>query len=294
MNINQLKGFVLTVQCGNLTKAAKKLFISQPAMTKLIQQLEEELNTELFARQGRAIKLNEAGELFYPYAYSIIDQWQRGIDTINQHKGNAAEPIKLYVQVASTFIPEIIKSIRNVLPHTPILLNQKTVTMPDIQEFDFIISSHPENDRNGNFVKVPLAHEDVFVGCSENQITSDTITLEEIAKLPIAMLGLHVPLREELEVYFKKHNFQIQYQYESDDPGTIRALIASGAGVGFIPSITWRKIGNKLHLARILPDTPERIIYLTYSVKKNSKRNKMIADIIQEIFKIESKRALKV
>ncbi|BDR58574.1 LysR family transcriptional regulator [Xylocopilactobacillus apicola] len=294
MNINQLKGFVLVVQNGNLTQAAKKLFVSQPAMTKLIHQLEEELETELFTRQGRAMKLNAAGKLFYPYANSIIEQWQKGMDALKQQKDNNIEPIKIYVQVASSLIPEIIKSIRTIFPNVPIQLNQRITAIPNAQEFDFIISNRPESNDDRGLTVIPLAREEIYVGGSSGQIHNQNITLAEIAKLPIVMLGLHTPLRSELDLYFENHHCHLKYQFESDDPATIRELLLSNAGIGFIPAISWRKVGEKLHLARIVPDAPGRTIYLTYSTASHTKRNQIIAKTLEKVFSHEAAQALKI
>ena len=284
MNINQLKGFVLIVQKGNLTQAAKKLFISQPAMTKLIHQLEDELETELFNRQGRVMRLNSAGKLFYPYANCIIEQWQNGIDALKTQNESRIDPIKLHAQVASSLIPEIIEAIRRIFPKTPIQLNQRITQISNIHEFDFIISNQPVTEDDQTFTSIPLFEEEIFVGGVNNYITKKEITIAEISKLPLISMGLHTPLRDDIDLYFKNLGYKLNYQFEADDPGTVKELLLNGFGIGFIPAISWQNLCQKLNLARIIPNTFTRTIYLNFSKSSNARRNTIIAKNLKQLF----------
>lgn len=68
----QLEYFVQVVEQNSFTKAAEKLFISQPALSKSIQSIERELDILLFKRDHRGLKLTEAGQIFYDYAVDIL------------------------------------------------------------------------------------------------------------------------------------------------------------------------------------------------------------------------------
>ena len=62
-SLNLYNIFIMVAQSGNLSEASKKLFISQPAVSKAIRQLENELDTTLFYRSSRGVKLTEEGDL---------------------------------------------------------------------------------------------------------------------------------------------------------------------------------------------------------------------------------------
>ena len=64
-NLSQYHIFYVTARCGNISKASRELFISQPAVSKAIQKLEQTLNTVLFRRGSRGVTLTEDGELLY-------------------------------------------------------------------------------------------------------------------------------------------------------------------------------------------------------------------------------------
>lgn len=74
MELRHLRYFVAVAEEGNLTRAAKKLFIAQPPLTRQIKQLEEEVGVELFIRKPRGLELTSGGEYFLEQARQILDK----------------------------------------------------------------------------------------------------------------------------------------------------------------------------------------------------------------------------
>ena len=73
MNLNQLKIFYLAAKKGSLSAAAESLCITQPAVTKGIQRLQEHYEIKLFNRFGKKMALTDAGEVLYGIAESIFE-----------------------------------------------------------------------------------------------------------------------------------------------------------------------------------------------------------------------------
>lgn len=76
--------FNCVAETGNISHAAKQLFISQPAVSKSIQVLEENLNVTLFIRSSRGVRLTEEGKLLYQYTKSAFDTLKRGEANLRQ------------------------------------------------------------------------------------------------------------------------------------------------------------------------------------------------------------------
>ena len=74
MTLKQLEYVVMAAQTGNMTKAADKLFLSQPSLTHAINELETELNIQIFHRRNKGITLTKEGEEFLGYARQILEQ----------------------------------------------------------------------------------------------------------------------------------------------------------------------------------------------------------------------------
>lgn len=76
MNFLQLKYFKTVAELEHITNAADQLYISQPALSKSIHLLEQEVGYPLFERAGTGIQLNENGRILYNYAISIYLPWK--------------------------------------------------------------------------------------------------------------------------------------------------------------------------------------------------------------------------
>ena len=72
MSLDQLKTFVAIAEEGTMTAAAQKLHLTQPPLSRQLASLEDELQTKLFARQARGMRLEPAGEAFLVHAKRIL------------------------------------------------------------------------------------------------------------------------------------------------------------------------------------------------------------------------------
>ena len=82
MNEFQLSCFLAVADCLNFARAAEQLHVTQPAVTQQIHSLEKELNTQLFKRTTRTVKLTEAGFLFLEDARHIVAPGQPGQEAV--------------------------------------------------------------------------------------------------------------------------------------------------------------------------------------------------------------------
>lgn len=104
MRKEQLRNFIEVVDCGSINKAAEKLYISQPNLSRSIHALEEEMGKDLLTRTNRGVTLTPTGQLLYYYARSILNQFQ----VLERLKNLSEEVIhrKLSVSVDSIFLKD--------------------------------------------------------------------------------------------------------------------------------------------------------------------------------------------
>ena len=74
MTLQQLKYAVTVAECRTISKAAEKVFISQPSLTAAIRQLEDEMNVKIFSRTNKGIAITKDGEIFLSYARQVLEQ----------------------------------------------------------------------------------------------------------------------------------------------------------------------------------------------------------------------------
>ncbi|MDY4003121.1 MAG: LysR family transcriptional regulator [Ligilactobacillus saerimneri] len=280
MNLTQIRYFLSVVENGSMTQAATSNFVSQSAVSKMIKQLENELGTPLFERTGRKIILNRQGKLFYSYASDSIRLLDRGIQTIQAGIAAKEEPFSLLFQVTSPLIPLIVKEVNHNLPNVRLTIAQHVHPTTDREQFDFIISDHIHPER----VNTPLFTEEIMLA---GYNLPQTVTVSDLQSFPLLSLNDSLELRRLLDDFFAQQNVKLNYQYETDDPATLRELALQGVGHCFFPIRSWQRYAAQLSLAHILPQPPMRTIYLN---QKKGRNDHVAREFVTELTRIFSQQ----
>lgn len=111
MNIKWLKTFIVTAQHENFRKASEILFLTQPAVSKHIQRLEDYLQCSLFSRKGKQVLLNAEGHRFLPIAQKILKEYEIGLHHFEAWQCGYTKQLSIAVapQIASSILPAILK-----------------------------------------------------------------------------------------------------------------------------------------------------------------------------------------
>ena len=113
MDIKQIRYFVTIVECGcNLSKAAKKLHISQPALSKMMKEFETKENALLLDRSAEGFTLTPAGERFFRYAQSVVKQYDEMMTQLREDATKLTGKIKIGVPplILSALFSEVLSS----------------------------------------------------------------------------------------------------------------------------------------------------------------------------------------
>lgn len=118
MNFQSLVYFKTVAELQHYTKAASTLFITQPALSKAIHNLEVELGVTLFQKEGRNVTLTPSGAVFYEYVKRAVDEINNGIAAV-QHRADVERNIIFVSALFSNyteFLPEKIAQFRKMNP----------------------------------------------------------------------------------------------------------------------------------------------------------------------------------
>lgn len=262
MNLTGLKYFVSVASLGSVTEAAKRAFVSESAISKTIKQLEEEIGVKLFDRQGRTIKLNQQGKVFYTYVSDSLNLLNRGINAVRVNSINKTSEINVLFTVGSPLIPIIALKMQKLLPNVSLNIHQRTTFAKDLKQFDFIISSNKIAD----FTTIPLLREEIVIGWKRNFMRKKNMfNITELENFTFVGENDETELQQTINKFMLSNDLKLNFKYQSDEPATVREMIIAGLGIGFIPSVTWGeyfKNSNTIDIARIVPISPHRIIYL--------------------------------
>ncbi len=95
MDISRLKEFIVLAANLNYSKAANELFLTQPALSRHIHDLEEELGVQLFVRDTHKVCLTPVGEMFFPKAQEILNLYNDAVKTVREAASNISEEINI-------------------------------------------------------------------------------------------------------------------------------------------------------------------------------------------------------
>lgn len=134
MKLSTLRSFITITRCGGFTKASDRLFISQPTLSRQIQELEKELGVQLFLRDHKTLSLTREGKLLYREAEAIIDRCDRLPQLLHPDGTAPQKPLSeslhlgLLRAINTQHIYRFLAQLRKSHPYADITLTQNTVT----------------------------------------------------------------------------------------------------------------------------------------------------------------------
>lgn len=130
MELRQLRYFVSVAQELNFTRAAQKVRVAQPALSRQIRQLEDEIGVRLLERNRRSTHLTDAGRAFLPEACALLEQSARAVQVAQKANRAAAATLKIgYVWgLFHSLVPGVMERFRCLLPDVPVHLFDLTAT----------------------------------------------------------------------------------------------------------------------------------------------------------------------
>lgn len=189
----RLKVFQSVAQNRSFTKASKELFISQPAISKHIRELELQYKTPLFERTGNQVRLTEAGELLASHAANILADYRRlefEMNLLTRHfSGTLA--LGASTTIAQYILPPILSSFIRKFPHVHVsLINGNSREIEQAVTDDRITLGLVEgNTRLNTLHYTPFMKDElVVVAHSAGKLAElDEITLEQLCRLPLVL-----------------------------------------------------------------------------------------------------------
>ena len=173
MDIKTLQYFIAIAECGNFSKAAKKLYMTQPPLSKQIQLLESELGVLLIERGSRECTLTDAGKRLYDYAQSIIDISNAAIQDMDtfSHGNNGVLRIGVASSASNLLLTIIEKSFAKQYPEVIYQLFEKNtfelinLLEKSVIEVALLRSPFPDN---ASFHSETIKKESIIAVASEN------------------------------------------------------------------------------------------------------------------------------
>lgn len=164
--------FYTVAKTGNISKAAKELYISQPAISKSIQKLEESMNCELFRRSSRGVSLTEEGELLYSHVKVAFETLALGEDRLRNSIELGVGHLKIGVSstLCKYMLLPYLKEFIKLYPHINISITcqstNDTLKLLEENKIDVGLIGKPEGLKNIDFYYLAEI-KDIFVATKD-------------------------------------------------------------------------------------------------------------------------------
>lgn len=167
-NLSQYKIFYEVAKAGNISKAARELFISQPAISKAIGKLEDSLDTTLFTRNSRGVQLTDEGQILFEHTCRAFDELSSGELELKRAREFHMGHIRIGVSntLCRYIMVSYLKKFIEQYPHVKITIESQssthTMDMLEQQKIDLGLVAEPRPQKNLVFFPV-MEIEDIFV-----------------------------------------------------------------------------------------------------------------------------------
>lgn len=246
MDQRQLERFVDVVESGSLSRTSRRLNISQPALSKSLRLIEEQLGMKLLERGPRGVRVTRFGDVFYKRARTIISQYRRTWEDLDNLKGSTAGQVTLGATpgpgVLDRIVPEAIWRIAAKRPSLRITVRSGSAQelFPALHqgEVDVILTVLDEHG-NGPDLRVEPLFEDHFVLVVNRRhplLSKREITLEDLTTRRWVFLQDAGPLWQAIEDLAHQQQISPLAPMETNSVVFVRTIAARTDAIGVLPS----------------------------------------------------------
>lgn len=287
-NLSSYRIFYTVANTGNISKAAKELYISQPAISKSIQKLEESVGCKLFSRSSRGVVLTDEGKLLYEHVSEAFETLTMGEEKLKRSIELGVGHLK--IGVSSTLckyllLPYLKEFIRQ-NPHISISIScqstNDTLKLLEDNKIDIGLIGKPENLKNIHFDFLEEI-EDIFVAAKDylRNLKARGIQKDHILQSSTLMLlDKNNMTRQYIDDYLQENQISIKDSIDISDMDLLIDFARIGVGVACVIKNFVREDLENGTLVEIPLGFPIHKREVGFAYKTTTKPSKSLAEFI--------------
>lgn len=243
MDFKQIEAFINVAKYKSFSKAAEAIYLSQPTISAHIASLEQELDTALFDRHGKEVRLTHAGSLFLEHAINLINIRNNAIISISDYENKISGRLNLGSSTTPCrfLVPSLVKSFSDLYPEVTFNIKEdstKNVLENIITgESDIGIVGETSNDIRLSFSKIS---SDKLVVISNNPNLPKDISIDDLLHQWFVIRDKGSATRNAFEKQLKANGYNIERIKIFAEVSSLEAVlqfVKSGAGVSIVSEI---------------------------------------------------------
>ncbi|HEY5588366.1 MAG TPA: LysR family transcriptional regulator [Candidatus Paceibacterota bacterium] len=256
MTIRHLTIFIEVADCGNMSLAAKNLYISQPSVSQAILQIENLYGIKLFERLSKKLYITEAGTQLLSYARHLVSLFNEMEENI-KNTSNALLKIGGTITVGTCMMSDIINRFNVKYPsiQTQILINNTSIIESKILTNELDIGLVEGEIKSKEIICLPVISDKLVLICNKaNPFANRTsVNLSELNNKPFILREKGSGTRELFENYMKNAEFVIKEKWVCNNSDSIKQAVIAGHGISVISErlVKDEISANKLQIVKI-------------------------------------------
>jgi DNA-binding transcriptional LysR family regulator len=285
MELRHIKYFLTLANELHFGKAAEKLFISQPPLSRLIKSLEDELDVPLFERTNKKVALTKYGQYMKTEATKMFAQ----IDAMKNHlklmKNTASNPIRIgYVaSVMYYFLPKVLDDLKNRFPQSVTVL----IELNDTEQFKAMKTNEIEigfsrgAEKDKELVFEHIFDEPYSLICSKKHslAKSKHVEIIDFTNDPFISFTSTCSLMKGINSIFNKNGILPNVVHQTSQINTLLRLVESNVGYAIVPSTVIQGFDLKIKDFELSAYDERSPIYVVYKKAE-------LSEILQQFIKI--------
>lgn len=242
--LQQLRGFCYAAQAQSISKAAERVYLSQPSVSLQIQALERELKTTLFERRGPKIVLTPDGRTLYELALPLIEQIDSLQETFAARRTGVESGLLNIAAGESTILyilPRFVREFAVEHPAVELKLHNVTgrdgLTMVRADECDFAVGSFVDVPEDIDYQPI-FTYDPMLITPKDHPLADrKRITMEDISRFPLILPPRHLSTWRVVDLVFQQHNLAYEVKMEAGGWEVIKKYVELGLGISIVTAI---------------------------------------------------------
>lgn len=273
LNLYALEQFVALARTRNFTRAAEELHVSQPALSRSIRKLEDQLGKPLFERRPREVVLTELGERLLGRAREILRMIDETLTEFSEAGRNPRVRLGAIPTIAPYFLPRVLGGFSEVRPDIRVVVQEDTtdqlVRRCSQGELDVVILAFPVA---APLLQVePLFEEELLLVMPAQHAlaTSRTVSISALERYPFVTLNEVHCLSENIASFCRRKSVQPVSMERTSQLVTVQELVSLDHGLSIVPAMAREIDTSQTRVYRSFTgDRPQRTVALGWNAER--------------------------
>ncbi len=292
MDLQQIDYFVRVAELGSFSKAANELNVSQPALSRHVQMLEQELKQHLLHRHGRGVDPTEAGKRFLGHAKALLDLAERAKEDLRSLEATPSGRVVIGLppRVAHVLTPYLIAIFRQNFPDGSIAIAEGL----SAQVREWLMNGRVELALLYDPPPIPQLHYEILfredlllVGsASKNARLPAHVSYDALRNYPLILPSVPNAIRALVEHACRSKNVPLNIVAEVDAVHTILVLVSEGHGYAVLPrsAVANNQSKNALTMARVgTPRLANSLVMATLRTRQMTRLAEATKSLISQV-----------